>query len=1041
MIPRIFKTFESPRLMSSPQPYPFANAARIALLLLIGGALWLGSDRFSHAAEGDDLPPAVAGNRIPWTTSRITGSPEPAPPYRTEHVYPLLKFKEPVTIARLPNSNRQLVMQLKDGIVSFVDEANPSETAPFFDFTTNIKDFWRAYGIAFHPQFAENRYCFVCYVLARGEPLGSRVSRFKVADADPPYLIPESEQVLIAWPSGGHNGGSIQFGADGYLYISTGDGSDPVPPDVFRTGQNLGDLRSKILRIDVNKTSGDLPYAVPADNPFVEVAEARPEVWAYGLRNPWKMVFDPTGKELWLGDVGWEMWEQIHRIVRGGNYGWSVMEASQPIHPESTRGPTAIVKPVVALSRSESLSITGGVFYQTGQLEELRGAYTYGDFITGTIWALKPEDENSEKLAWLKVLAQTTHEIIDFGTDRDGELLILDHGGTIHKLVTNETADRSQDFPRKLSETGLFANVKANELAPGVKWYNIAASSWADEKFSEFFLALPGVSQIELHVDRAKWVFPKDTVLGKTIGFWMKERHTIDSHRRIETQLMHFDGIRWNGYTYAWNDEQNDGELVPLEGMQRKIDKFYRREPEGPFTHVWHFQSRSQCGACHNRRVNFTVAFDALQLEGVHGSRELEVEELQRYRDSGIAPPFESQFETFVKYGYFTGEHPKSELVLCDPHDSTKPTVQRARSYLHANCAHCHRHGGGGNAQFKLQYDFDLTKAGYIGTRPVVGTFGLPRPAVIAPGDPFRSALYYRMAKNGAGRMPHIGAEMIDPQGLHLIHDWIKQLKPTATAEGEATTQLSNSAPTLLEKQTAAAYDAIKAAHTFGKTTSDESALAAHCDVLLSSTTGALRAVYLLDTFKFSPAIKTKLIDQGAASTDPNIRDLFERFLPEERRVKRLGSVVDAAELLSLPGDIERGRKFFFEANAAACKNCHRIGTVGGQVGPDLSQIAKKLARPALLESILEPSKTIDPKFVSWQLETDEGQVYSGLLKERTDERVVLVDGTGKEIVVATDNIEVLVPQQKSLMPDLLFRDLTAAQLADLLAFLASLKE
>lgn len=1022
--------------MCSPQPRPCPTKATVAVVVFIGCTLFFGSDRFSRAAEEVNRSPTATEQtqknsrrgpyqHQPWTTSRITGSPEPAPPYTTAPVYPQLKFKEPVTIARMPNSNRLLVMQLKEGIVSFVDEANPNETAPFFDFARHIKGFWRAYGIAFHPRFAENRYCYVCYVLTRGEPLGSRVSRFKVADADPPYLIPESEQVLIAWPSGGHNGGSIQFGADGYLYISTGDGSDPVPPDIFRAGQNLGDLRSKILRIDVNKTSGELPYAVPADNPFVDVKEARPEVWAYGLRNPWKMVFDATGKELWLGDVGWEMWEQVHRITRGGNYGWSVMEASQPIHPESTRGPTPIVKPIIALSRSEALSITGGVFYQTGQLEELRGAYTYGDFITGTIWALKPD---GEKLAWQKVLAQTTHEIIDFGTDREGELLILDYGGTIHKLVRNETADRSQNFPRTLSETGLFQNVVKHQLAPGVEFYEIAAKAFADGTTSELFVALPGTAKIELNADRAKWVFPKDAVLGKTISLEL-EKNKTQSNRRAETQLMHFDGVRWNGYTYAWNDEQTDATLAPLEGTRRTFEVIDKTSSKGSYTQAWHFQSRSQCGACHNRRVNFTVAFDAMQLECFRevppGPSDILAIDLRlELRPKPEVHP--------LKHKIFSGETPKNDLELCDPYDIQLPQLQRARSYLHANCAHCHRHGGGGNAQFKLQYDFDLAQAGYIGTRPVVGTFGLPRPEVIAPGEPFRSVLLYRMAKTGAGHMPHIGAEQIDHPGLKLMHDWIVSLKDETNPQEK---------PTRLEQEAATAYQALLTHCAAGKLYVDPATLSPECDTLLNSTYGALRAAYLISLYNIPPALKQKLIDQGSASSDPNIRDLFERFLPEERRVKRLGSVVDAAELLALPGHIERGRRFFFEASAAACKNCHRIGMVGGQVGPDLTHIAKKLTRPAILESILEPSKTIDPKFVSYLLETDEGRVYSGLLKERSDERVILVEGTGQEIVVATDQIEVLVPQQKSLMPDLLFRDLTAAQLADLLAYLSSLKE
>jgi len=829
---------------------------------------------------------ARAAERPAWTTSRVTGLPDPAPPYRTEHVYPELTFKQPVTIARLPGTNRILIMQLKDGIESFEDEADVAQTDPFFDFAANIKDFWRAYGIAFHPQYAENRYCFVCYVLKRGLEDGSRVSRFKVSDTDPPYLIPESEEILLTWPSGGHNGGSIQFGADGYLYISTGDGSDPVPPDIFRTGQNLGDFRSKILRIDVDGKTGDLPYGIPADNPFVQLEGAKPEVWAYGVRNPWKMAFDPTGKELWLGDVGWEMWEQIHRIERGGNYGWSVMEASQPIHPESRRGPTAINPPIVALSRSESLSVTGGVFYQGKQLPELQGAYTYGDFITGTIWALKTD---GKQLAWNKVLALTTHEIIDFGRDKDGELLVLDHGGTIHRLVKNEVADNSQDFPRKLSETGLFQSVEKHELAAGIAPYQIQAPVFADGATSVRFLALPGVSQIKLDPDRAKWEFPPDAVLGKTISLEL-EKGKASSARRLETQLMHFDGIRWNGYTYAWNDEQSDAELVSIDGEQRSFEVKDVQAPGGSYRQVWHFQSRNQCGACHNRRVNFTVAFDPMQLSFAAANK-----------SSDQSTP--NQIDALLKAGFMAGEETPTEYPLCDPYNAEADITHRALSYLHTNCAHCHRHGGGGNAQFKLQYDFDRAKAGYIGTRPVVGTFNLPRPEVVAAGDPYRSTLYYRMAKLGGGRMPHIGASQVDQPGLDLIHDWIAQIQPMETP-ASADAAASPSEPTLLEEQADAALKIIVSTIPVGKNVSKEMSAEteAACQTLTSTTTGALRAVYAIDHQFATPQALQKLIDLGPASTDPNIRDLFERYLPEEKRVKRLGNIVDARQMLQMKG-------------------------------------------------------------------------------------------------------------------------------------------
>jgi len=181
-------------------------------------------------------------------------------------------------------------------------------------------------------------------------------------------------------------------------------------------------------------------------------------------------------------------------------------------------------------------------------------------------------------------------------------------------------------------------------------------------------------------------------------------------------------------------------------------------------------------------------------------------------------------------------------------------------------------------------------------------------------------------------------------------------------------------------------------------------------------------------------------IDRGVAHADPAVRDLFERFVPEERRVKRLGSAVRAGEILALSGSAERGRVLLLETAGVQCKNCHRIGQVGQPLGPELTAIGKKLDKPKLLESILEPSKAIDPLFVSHLVETTQGEVLSGLLVTRNEQEVVLRQADNKEVRIAAADIERQAPQQTSLMPELLLRDMTAAQVADMLEFLAGLK-
>src|SRR5262249_10401773 len=241
--------------------------------------------------------------RVPWKTSRLTGSPDPPHPYRIERVFPRLAFKNPLLITRAPGTDRFFVGEHAGKIYSFPKDPACAKADLFLDLTTELQSWDKAgkvrgvgavYGLAFHPQFAKNRYCYVCYVLDsknQGEQLpdGSRVSRFRVTATDPPRCDPKSEKVLLTWLAGGHNGGDLHFGPDGYLYVSTGDGTDPNPPDKFDTGQDISDLLSSVLRIDVDREDPGKPYAIPPDNPFLQTPKARPEGWAYGFRNPWRM--------------------------------------------------------------------------------------------------------------------------------------------------------------------------------------------------------------------------------------------------------------------------------------------------------------------------------------------------------------------------------------------------------------------------------------------------------------------------------------------------------------------------------------------------------------------------------------------------------------------------------------------------------------------------------------------------------------------------------------------------------------------------------
>ena len=418
--------------------------------------------------------------REAWLGNRFHGSPEPPRPYVSERIFPSLTFNQPVELVAIPGTNRLLVLEVDGKIFSFENRATDErvEADVFGDIKPLDAAFSRLYGFAFHPEFVQNRTCFVSYVLKDRMPDGSRVSRFKVSDSNPPRLIPDSEEILLSWYAGGHNGAHLQFGPDGCLYVSTGDAGDAFPPDGHNTGQDLSDLEAAILRIDVDRRDTPLAYAIPRDNPFVNLAGARGEVWAYGLRNPWKMCFDPADGSLWTGDVGWEQWEMVYRVERGANYGWSVVEGPQRVHEERATGPTPISPPAVAHSHIEARSVTGGYFSQTPRLPDLRQTYVYGDYVTGKIWGLKHE---GPEVTWREELVDTPLQIVSFGVDHGGDVLIVDYpSGTLHRLAANPRRGANENFPRRLSETGLFADTAGHKLAAGLVPYGVNAELWSD---------------------------------------------------------------------------------------------------------------------------------------------------------------------------------------------------------------------------------------------------------------------------------------------------------------------------------------------------------------------------------------------------------------------------------------------------------------------------------------------------------------------------------------------------------------------------------
>ena len=690
-------------------------------------------------------------------------------PKRTFTKFPL---NQPVYIEPEPGTDQLLVIELGGKIRRFKDDPE-AENAEFLIDTGR-----ETYGLTFHPNYEENGYL---YVVSNG-PIGGKVtetrnyvSRFTV-NRQPPYNCdPNSELILLEWLSNNHNGGDLAFGPDGYLYIPAGDGamdSDtnltglPGSYDRDPKGQDLSNLPGTIMRIDVDRPEAGRPYSIPSDNPFIHLEGARPEIWVYGIRNPWRITFDRETGHLWAGNVGQDRWEMIHLVRRGDNYGWSLYEGSHPFFLNRKQGPTPIVKPTVEHPHSEARSITGGVVYYGSKFPELRSAYVYGDYATGKMWALR---HDGEKLIWHREIADTTLQIVSFGIDHNDELLIVDLARGIYQL--ERKPESTEKFPIRLSETGMFTSVKDHQTDPGLIPYSVNAPLWADGAQVERFIALPGDSQIEMSAaDGVGWSFPDGAALIQTFALDLEAGDPTSRHR-AETRLLTRQQGEWVGYSYIWNDEQTDATLVDAAGTDRVFTIQDSSTPEGSREQSWHYPSRETCMECHSRAANYVLGLTTIQMNKVHNYGAVSDNQLRTLNHINVfKKPLSKSPEEYSK--------------LVNPYNPKEPLEARARSYLHAACANCHVHTGGGNARIVLDFTTALDKTYSVGFRPQHDAYGIPDAMLVAPGDPERSILYQRVARRDEGQMPPLATSQPDLQAAQLLYDWISQMKPTSENQG-----------------------------------------------------------------------------------------------------------------------------------------------------------------------------------------------------------------------------------------------------------------
>lgn len=342
------------------------------------------------------LAPSAVAVAPASTDPPVAQAPEqaPIPDVRLQRMLPSLVLKRPVQVVQAPGDTDRLFIVEQAGRILVADRTDRAakRADEFIDIRKRVNDKNNEEGLlslAFHPDFARNRTFFVYYTAE--PPKRSVLSRFKASE-DGARGLADSEEVLleIEQPYWNHNGGTVCFGPDGMLYLSVGDGGAAGDPK--QAGQDLGQLLAKVLRIDVNRAEKDKPYAIPSDNPFIGMRGARPEVWAFGLRNVWRMAFDRKTGDLWGGDVGQNEWEEIDLIVRGGNYGWNPREGKHPFaRGKSGEFGSDYIDPVVDYPRNEGISVTGGAVWRSEKHPSLNGVYIYGDFGSGALWGLRHE--------------------------------------------------------------------------------------------------------------------------------------------------------------------------------------------------------------------------------------------------------------------------------------------------------------------------------------------------------------------------------------------------------------------------------------------------------------------------------------------------------------------------------------------------------------------------------------------------------------------------------------------------------------------------
>ena len=736
--------------------------------------------------------PLVMGQSLERVSNSTLSLPPtlPAGDYQLEVAFPQIRgFSQPVAIVTPPGETERIFIVEKAGRIRLItDLENPvRETFLTLNDRVNANSGEQGLlGLAFHPDYQRNGTFFVFYT-ARGSGAPNRLSRFQVDPNNANLGLADSEVILFSQrdDAGNHNAGDIHFGPDGYLYVALGD--EGAANDSLRNSQRLDrDFFAGILRIDPDKRPGNLEpnphpaielnedgsanYLVPTDNPYVDTIEfdgnslvpreVRTEFWAVGLRNPWRMTFDPVTGELITGDVGQGRLEEVNIIEKGGNYGWNYREGTIA-GPNRSQVPEGIefIDPVLEYGHgsgpTQGNSITGGIVYRGTRFADLWGAYLFADYVSGNIWSMQRRADGS--VEWERLTGEAG--ISAFGSDpRNGDVLLADfNSNRIWRLVQSESNESTETaLPEKLSEVGAFENLASLAPNPGIVPYTINNPFWSDHALKQRWFSVPDTGLSIGFSAVGNWAFPAGSLWIKHFELEL-ERGNPESRRRLETRFLVKQEQGVYGVTYRWNEEQTDAVLVPEEGLDETI---LIDDGGEMIEQVWRYPSRSECLSCHTQQSGGALGFNTLQLNRVHDFGAGEVSQIQAYSTAGyFSEPVD-------------GDGPLDRLSSL--RDESATLAARFRSYLDANCSQCHQPGGESIGLWDARFERPLLEAGLLNgslANPSIH----PERRIIVAGDPESSEIYRRITSTGSDRMPPLGSNVLDQDGIDVVRRFITE--------------------------------------------------------------------------------------------------------------------------------------------------------------------------------------------------------------------------------------------------------------------------